>query len=80
MADLFFGGGINQRDDFNINIEECISGQNFLLDAKSRTFRPRLPFDLKGTAPNDGEIVGVMQLINRSNTVTTLVAAGTTLH
>ena len=80
MPDLFFGGGINQRDDFNINAEECIEGQNFLLDGKARTFRPRLPFDLFATMTNGSLVSGIMQLIKRDNTDTLLVTAGNTAY
>lgn len=80
MANIFFGGGLNQRDDFNISIEEAISGQNFLLDAQSRTFRPRPPFDLEGTADNQNEVIGILQLIDRNDSDTTLIATNTTVY
>lgn len=80
MTDIFFGGGLNQNDDLNINIEECFEGQNFKLDAKDRHFTPRRPFDLKGTAPNAGIVSGVMQLIKRDNTSTQLIVSGPTVY
>ena len=80
MADIFFGGGLNQRDDLNVDPEECIEGENFLIDAVARTFRPRRPFDLKGTATNNSAISGILQLIKRDDTDTLLVSAGTTIY
>lgn len=76
MAEIRFGGGINQLDDELVNDDECIEGENFLLDAESRQFRPRPAFDLKGTAPNGSEVNGIMQLIKRDDTLTTLIQAG----
>ena len=75
MAELRFGGGLNQLDDELVNDDECIDGENFLIDADSRQFRPRPFFTLKGTATNAGEINGIMQLIKRDDTTTTLVQA-----
>ena len=49
--DLFFGGGLNQRDDRNITLEECTEGQNFLLDAQARTFKSRPPCQGIGSIP-----------------------------
>jgi hypothetical protein len=80
MADLFFGGGINQRDEHNVNIEECIDGQNFILDAQAKTFAPRPPFDLKATATNGQAIGGICQLIKRDDTDTTIIFAGNQVY
>lgn len=80
MAELRFGGGINQLDDELINDDECIEGENFLLDAESRQFRPRPSFDLKGTATNAGEVNGIMQLIKRDDTITTLIQAADVVY
>ena len=75
MAELRFGGGINNQDDENIQPDECLDGRNFLLDKTSRAYRPRLPFDLKHTFT--GEVNGILQLIKRDNTDTMLVCSGT---
>lgn len=80
MADLFFGGGLNETDPFNISPDECIDGQNFVLDARRRNFRRRQPQDLKGTTTNAEPIRGIMQMIDRSNTMTTLVKAGNVVY
>jgi hypothetical protein len=80
MAELRFGGGINQLSDELVNPDECIEGENFLLDADSREFRPRPSFDLKGTCPNGANVDSIMQLVKRDNTETTLVKAGTLVY
>ena len=76
MADIFFGGGLNEQDEFNVSLDECTAGQNFRLNSNKRQFRPRAPQDLVGsTATNGGEITGLMQLIKRDDTQTQLVVA-----
>ncbi len=77
---LRFGGGLNERDDFNVSPEECTEGKNFLLDPYGSTLSPRPPMDLLGTAPNAGEITGLLQLIERDDTVTQLAVAGDTWY
>ena len=72
-AQLRFGGGLNQLDDELIHPEECIDGENFELETESRHFHSRASFDLKGTATNAGVIRGIMQLVKRDNSETTLV-------
>lgn len=76
MGILTFGGGVNQRDDINIDIDECVEGENFRLQEQSRSLQPRLPFDLKGTAPNGLETRGIMQLKTTTGTKTTLSQNG----
>lgn len=76
MAEIRFGGGLNQLDDELVNIEECIDGENFLLNADKREFIPRPGFALKGTATNALPVRGIMQLVKRDNTETTLIQAG----
>ena len=80
MPELRFGGGINQLSDDLVNFDECVDGENFLLDSDSREFKRRKSFDLKGTAPNAKSISGIMQLIKRDNTETTLVQANETVY
>ena len=72
QAFLTFGGGVNEQDDINVSADECIKGQNFLLDRSARSFQPREPWDLKGTAPNGLENLGIMQLVKNDGTFTTL--------
>lgn len=78
--DLKFGGGLNERDDFNISVQECTEGWNFRLDQTGLTLSPRLPQDLEGTAPNAGEITGILQLIKQDNTLTQLLVADNTWY
>lgn len=80
MPRLTFGGGLNEQDDINVLADECISGKNFMLDAQARSFRPRQPFDLRGTAPNGEETRGIMQLQKNDDTITTLQQAGDTVY
>lgn len=80
MAVLTFGGGVNEQDDINVQLDECVSGENFRLTKQQNSFRPRPAFDLKGTAPNAGAIRGIMQLVKRDNTQTNLVKAGDTVY
>ena len=80
MPELRFGGGVNELDDESIHPDECVEGENFVLNKTARSFRPRKPFDLKDTATNAGEIVGIHQLVKRDNTETTLVIADTVAY
>ena len=78
---LTFGGGISSRKRVHdINLDECVSGQNFELDPQQRALGKRRAFDLAGTAPNASEIRGFAQLITQSDVITTLVQAGTTVY
>ncbi len=78
--ELLFGGGLNERDEFNISPEECATGQNFLLDGARFTLKPRPPQDLEGTAPNNGAITGILQLIKRDDTFTQVLVADDTWY
>lgn len=80
MAELRFGGGLNQLSDELISFDECTEGENFLLDADSRDFKRRPSFDLKGTATNAKSISGILQLIKRDDTETTLIQANETVY
>ncbi len=70
--------GLNENPQPDIG--ECTAGYNFDLALDQNWFQPRKPFDLKGTAPNAGAINGVMQLVKRDNTQTTLICAGNTVY
>lgn len=59
---------------------ECIEGYNFDLQVFRSSLNSRMPFDLKGTAPNGGKITGFLQLVKRDNTETSLVVAGSTVY
>lgn len=78
---LRFGGGINSRASSDeIDERECAAGENFDLDYGNTQFRPRLQFDLAGTAPNGGRINGFAQLVASDGTVSTLIQAGDTVY
>lgn len=68
---IIAAGGINEND--GAAFEECQDGYNFELTFGDTDWRPRKPFDLKGTATNSGDIRGIMQLIKRDDTETTLI-------
>lgn len=76
---LYFGGGLNESQV--PSLEEAATGSyNFDLAKDSYKLVPRAPFDLKGTAPNAANINGLLQLVKRDNTETTLVQAGNTIY
>lgn len=68
---ITFDGGLNENDGTAIN--ECQEGFNFDLVFGDTNFKPRNPLDLKGTSPNGGEIAGIMQLVKRDDSETTLI-------
>lgn len=68
---ITFAGGLNENEGGDIN--ECQTGENFELTLGRSDYQPRKPFDLKGTSTLAGSISGIMQLIMRDDTETTLV-------
>lgn len=76
---IYFSGGLNEQQQPALN--EAASGSyNFDLSKDRNALIPRNPFDLIATAPNAGDIRGIMQLIDRDNAETTLVQAANTLY
>lgn len=75
---LKFPHGLNEN--VTPGIGECVEGYNFDLAAFRDSFVPRAPFDLKGTAPNSGKLTGLLQLVKRDNTETTLTVNGGTVY
>lgn len=73
-----FGGGLNENPE--PHIFEASAGFNFDLQKSQTKLRPRRPFDLKGTAPNAGSINGLLQLVKRAGTETTLVQAASQVY
>ena len=50
---LTFGGGINSRQrPADLNVAECVTGENFDLDSQLASYRNRRAFDLIATATN----------------------------
>jgi hypothetical protein len=80
MADLFFNGGLNETDPFNISSGECIDGENFVLDSRGRSFQRRPTQDLMGTTDNGKPIRGIVQMVDRDNVETTLVKSGEVIY
>jgi hypothetical protein len=76
-----FGGGLNtSASEDEINPRDAADGQNFILDIKNSAYRNRPPFDLLGTAPNAGSILGFANLQKTDGTVSMLVQAGTAVY
>jgi len=76
---LYFSGGLNENQ--YPSLAEAASGSyNFNLYKDSTKLVPRAPFDLKGTAPNAGDIRGIAQLIKRDDTETTIIQAGGNIY
>jgi len=78
MPRILFSGGLNENQ--NPNILEAKAGYNFELGFSQTKFIPRPPFALAGTATNGSSINGLMQLVKRDNSETTLVCAGTVVY
>jgi len=76
---ILYGGGLNEAKTPDIN-EAAKGSYNFNLSGDSSALVPRAPFDLKGTATNAGDIRGLLQLVKRDDTETTLVQAGSVLY
>lgn len=76
---IYFGGGLNESQTPDIN-EAANGSVNFELSKDNYKLVPRLPFDLKGTATNAAEVLGIMQLVKRDDTETTLIQAGATVY
>jgi len=71
---LLFPFGLNENDD--TTPEEAYKGSyNFELKLNTTDFEPRSPLDLVTTAPNSGDVRGLMQFVKRDDTFTTLVQA-----
>lgn len=76
---VFFGGGLNEQQQPDIN--EAYKGSfNFDLKKDQNALIPRGPFDLEGTATNAGDIRGFLQLVKRDDSETTLVQAGSQVY
>lgn len=76
---VFYGAGLNENQFPNVN--EAASGSyNFDLKKDSSFLFPRMPFDKLGTATNGADGRGLLQLIKRDDTETTLVQAGNTVY
>lgn len=76
-VELKFGGGLHTRASSDaIDATEAADGANFILDLDNKELRPRPPFDLVGTLPGSGSILGGGSLLKADGTVSTLVQRG----
>lgn len=75
---LTFAAGINENQTPDIN--EASSGYNFELGARQTKFIPRACYDIEGVTPNVGKITGILQLVKRDLTKTSLVCSGDTIY
>lgn len=72
----FSGGTATVADAGDIDVREDAGGANFALNLDTSALTPRKPFDLIATAPNAGEIRGIIELIKSDGSVSTLIQAG----
>jgi hypothetical protein len=70
-----FIGGMNEQEYPNL-AEAAAGSQNFDLNKSQLQYLPRAPFDHVSTAPTTSPVQGIMQLVKRDDTQTTLVQAG----
>jgi len=72
---LIFPYGLNENDDAQPT--DAYTGSfNFELELNKKDFAPRRPLDLVDTTDNAADVRGIMQLIARDDTVTTLIQSG----
>lgn len=72
---VFYGAGLNENQ-YPHPSEAAVGSYNFDLQKDSSYLFPRMPFDLLATATGGAEIRGLLQLIKRDDTETTLVQSG----
>lgn len=78
---LRFGGGIHSRaSEDEIDIRECVQGENFDLDIENKELKNRKPFDLIGQLPNAQEIRGFVTLLKSDGTSSFLVQSGSIVY
>lgn len=76
---IFYGAGLNENQ-FPHPGEAATGSYNFDLKKDSSYLFPRMPFDKLGTATNGGDIRGILQLIKRDDTETTLIQSGSEVY
>lgn len=78
---LIFGGGLASTiNPAEMDVRECVEGQNFSLALDEINMTPRPSFDLAGTVPNAEAINGFVELIKSDGSVTALVQGGSTVY
>jgi hypothetical protein len=76
---VFYGAGLNENQ-YPHPSEAASGSYNFDLRKDSSYLFPRVPFDVLATATNGADGRGLLQLIKRDDTETTLVQAGDTVY
>lgn len=76
---ILFPFGLNENEQPDL-LEAYAGSKNFELSKSSTAFTPRKSFDLADTATNAGDIRGIMQLVTRAGTETTLIQAGALVY
>lgn len=76
---IYFSGGLNEQQQPSLH-EAALGSYNFDLSKDRNALIQRAPFDLKGTATNAGDVRGILQLIKRDDSETTLIQAGNVLY
>ncbi len=76
---ISYGAGLNENQFPSVS-EAAAGSYNFDLKKDSSYLFPRMPFDKLGTATNGADVRGLLQLIKRDDSETTLVQAGNTVY
>ena len=76
---IFYGAGLNENQ-YPHPAEAAKGSYNFDLRKDSSFLFPRKPFDLLATADNGADARGLMQLVKRNDSETSLVQAGATVY
>src|SRR5512139_1855248 len=74
-----YGAGLNENQYPSLS-EAAEGSYNFDLQKDISSLSPRKAFDLEGTAPNAADIRGILQLVKRDNSETTLVQTSSTVY
>ena len=78
---LTFGRGVHASVRAkDVNVAECVRGENFDLDIDFAGFRGRKAFDLVATTPNGARINGLGQLVKANGDISTWVQSGGTVY
>lgn len=76
---IYYGAGLNENQ-YPHPAEAAKGSYNFDLRKDSSFHFPRKPFDVLGTADNGADVRGLIQLIKRDDSSTSLVQAGAVVY